>query len=232
MANAFKRPPKPFGDSTPVETPYQRAQQAWDDRIGGARVQARNWRIAAFGSMAIAAMALGGYIAERGETHVATYVIPVDRYGHPGRIELAGRAYQPTTAEVGYFLADWISWVRGRSPVDPIVNRANLLRAYSFVTGAAEGDLDTMAKASADQAIADKSQTAITAEVQSVLQRSPTSYQLSWTERSESAGQTPVLRRWTGLFTTRISPPKDEAALRRNPLGLFITNFQISQELG
>ena len=30
----------------------------------------------------------------------------------------------------------------------------------------------------------------------------------------------------------QIQPPRDEAQLRANPLGLFITDFHISQELG
>ena len=35
--------------STPVpQTPYQAAANAWDERIGSARVQAKNWRLMAF----------------------------------------------------------------------------------------------------------------------------------------------------------------------------------------
>ena len=36
------------------ETPYLRAAQQWDHRIGDARAQARNWRLMAFSSIAIA----------------------------------------------------------------------------------------------------------------------------------------------------------------------------------
>ena len=40
----FKRPIQRYGRTPQPETPYQRAGQMWDDRIGSARVQARNWR--------------------------------------------------------------------------------------------------------------------------------------------------------------------------------------------
>ena len=40
-----------YGRTPEPETPYQRAAQAWDERIGSARVQARNWRLMAFGSL-------------------------------------------------------------------------------------------------------------------------------------------------------------------------------------
>ena len=51
----FKRPAAHYGESPEPETPYQRAAQVWDDRIGSARVQARNWRIMAFGSLFLSA---------------------------------------------------------------------------------------------------------------------------------------------------------------------------------
>jgi type IV secretion system protein VirB5 len=230
MPSAFKRPPRPYGKSAPVESPYMRAQQVWDDRIGSARSQAANWRLAAFASMAITAVTLCAYIAERSNTHVATYVVPVDQTGRPGRVELAGRVYQPTKAETAYFLADWVSWIRSRSPTDAVVNAANALRAYNFVDGAGRGQLDEIEKASSAALQATPNQ-AVTVQVQAVIQRSPTSYQVNWTETVYREGDATRLTHWTGLFGTIVKPPRDEAALRRNPLGLFVNSVQISQEL-
>ena len=51
----FKRPATHYGKTAEPETPYQRAGQIWDDRIGSARVQARNWRLMAFGSLFLSA---------------------------------------------------------------------------------------------------------------------------------------------------------------------------------
>ena len=42
----FDDPRSAYGKTPAPETPYQRAAQVWDDRIGSARVQARNWRLA------------------------------------------------------------------------------------------------------------------------------------------------------------------------------------------
>ena len=230
MTSAFKRPPQPFGASAPVETPYMRAQQAWDDRLGSARAQAANWRITAFASLAIAGVTLVGYIAERSNTHVATYIVPIDQAGRPGTIELAGRVYQPTKAETAYFLSDWIGWVRSRSPTDAVVNAANALRAYNFVDGAGRGQLDDMEKAGLAASQTTQGQ-AVTVQVQSVIQRSPTSFQVNWTETAYREGDQVKVTRWTGMFSTIIKPPHDEAALRRNPLGIFVNSVQISQEL-
>ena len=56
MMNAFRRPNDRYGDSAPKASPYQRAGQEWDNRIGSAVAQARNWRLAAFCSMGLAAL--------------------------------------------------------------------------------------------------------------------------------------------------------------------------------
>ena len=52
--NLFRRPSVHYGQTPAPETPYQRATQVWDERIGSARVQARNWRLIAFGNLVLA----------------------------------------------------------------------------------------------------------------------------------------------------------------------------------
>lgn len=230
-ANLFRRPPISFGESYPPETPFQKAGQIWDGRVGAATAQARHWRYAAFASFAITLVTLGAYIYERADTHVATYVVPVDDYGRPGRIELAGRVYKPTAAETGYFLADWVRWVRSRSPVDPVVNTDNLRRAYGFVADSAAGQMGDLGKAAMDT-MKTGAGSAVTVEVKTVIQQSANSYEVHWTETDYRQDAHPVATHWAGLFTTKIQPPKDEAQLRANPLGLYITDFHISQELG
>ena len=64
-----------------------------------------------------------------------------------------------------------------------------------------------------------------------MLPRSPTTYQVQWRETTFNAGAGAATENWTGLFTTKINPPKNEAELRANPLGIYITAFQWSREL-
>jgi type IV secretion system protein TrbF len=49
----FKRPHLHYGQTETPVTPYQKAAQVWDERIGSARVQARNWRLMAFGCLGL-----------------------------------------------------------------------------------------------------------------------------------------------------------------------------------
>ena len=135
---------------------------------------------------------------------------------------------QPTTAEIGYFLADWVRRTRSKS-IDPIVIRDNWTGAYHFVAGPAIGQLNSYAKA--NDPFANVGTQAINVEIVSVLARSPSTYQEQWRETQFNAGTSGVTENWTGLFTAKINPPKNEAELRANPLGIFITAFQWSREL-
>jgi type IV secretory pathway TrbF-like protein len=228
MSSVFKRATERYGDSAPPGSPYLRAAQAWDDRIGSARVQARNWRLMAFACAGLAAIALGGFIYAEQDTHIATYVVPIDRYGRPGRIELADRGYVPSQAETGYFVADWVRLVRSKS-TDAMVLRENWTRAYRFIAGDAQVELSQYAR---DHDPFERvGQLAVNVEVVSVLPRSPTSYQVQWRETTYDQGAAAPTINWTGLFTIGHHDPRTEADLRANPLGIYITGFQWSREL-
>jgi type IV secretory pathway TrbF-like protein len=53
-----------FKPTVPPDNAFARAKEEWNDRIGGTVKAARNWRLAAFGSMAVTAVAVAGLIYE------------------------------------------------------------------------------------------------------------------------------------------------------------------------
>src|SRR6266403_164518 len=60
----FKRASVRYSTTPEPATPYQAAQQLWDERIGSARVQARNWRLMAFGCLSLAVVIAAGFIRD------------------------------------------------------------------------------------------------------------------------------------------------------------------------
>ncbi len=228
MSPTFKRAQERYGDAAPAETPYHRAAQVWDDRIGGARVQARNWRLMAFACAGLAALSLGGYIYERQSSRVRTYIVPVDRYGQVGRVELADADYTPDQADKAAFVKDYVEKVRGKS-TDGVVLRQNWERAKRASGKAAQATLMQYAR---DHNPAERlGQEAVTVEIVSVLPRSDATFQVQWRETTYDQGVVAPPQRWTGLFTVGGRPPKTEAQLLENPKGLEITSFQWSRDL-
>src|SRR5271156_7225877 len=122
------------GGSSAGHNPYARAAAAWDERIGSARVQAHNWRVIAFAAIALALISTTGAVVLGVKKQVATYVVEVDKAGMPGRITLASAPYQPSMAQVGYFVGEVVHLVRER-PLDPVVMRQQWTKAYQFLAG-------------------------------------------------------------------------------------------------
>src|SRR3984893_9900919 len=118
----WRRAATHYGQTPAPATPYQRAEQLWDERIGSARVQAANWRLMAFGALALAAVAMGDDIRARSRSIVTPYVVEVDRTGAANAIAQALTEYQPSDAQIGYFLARFVQNTRALS-VDPILVR-------------------------------------------------------------------------------------------------------------
>lgn len=77
----FRRPHVHYGRMPQPVTPYQKAAQVWDDRIGSARVQARNWRLMAFGCLTLAAGLAFGLVWQSTQGTITPWVVEVDRLG-------------------------------------------------------------------------------------------------------------------------------------------------------
>ena len=78
---SFRRTIQRYGQTPEPVTPYQKAAQLWDERIGSARVQARNWRLMAFGSLVVSAGLGAGVIWQSAQSRVTPYVVEVDKFG-------------------------------------------------------------------------------------------------------------------------------------------------------
>src|SRR6266536_722138 len=79
--NLFRRPSVRYGQTPAPVTPYQRAAQVWDDRIGSARVQARNWRLMAFGCLLLSGGFAAGLSWQSTQGTIVPWVVEVDHLG-------------------------------------------------------------------------------------------------------------------------------------------------------
>jgi type IV secretory pathway TrbF-like protein len=225
----FRRPSIHYGKSPEPATPYQRAAQIWDDRIGSARVQAKNWRLMAFGSLALSAALSAGLFWQSMNGSIVPWVVQVDRLGQAQAIAPATADYQPNDAQIAFYLARFIEQVRG-IPADAIIVRQNWLRAYDFTTQAGAQALNDYARSNDPFAKVGRSQVAV--EVSSVIRASPSSFRVAWIERRYQDGSLASTERWSAILTVAVQPPRDADTLRKNPLGIYINAINWSKELG
>jgi len=227
--NFFKRPSTHYGKAPQPETPYQRAAQVWDDRIGSARVQARNWRYMAFGCLALSAGLSGGLVWQSASGTIVPWVVQVDKLGQAQAVAPAVADYRPSDPQIAFHLARFIEQVRS-IPADAIIVRQNWLRAYEFTTQAGALALNEYARANDPFAKVGKQQVAV--EVSSVIRASPDSFRVAWTERRYQDGSLASTERWSAILTIVVQTPRDAEKLRANPLGIYVNAINWSKELG
>ena len=223
----FRRTLQRYGRTPEPATPYQRAGQLWDERIGSARLQAKNWRLMAFGCLTLSVGLATGLIWQSMQSRVTPYVVEVDKLGEVQAVAPAIQSYQPTDAQIAWYLAHFITDVRSL-PMDPVLVRNDWLEAYAFVTGHAAVFLNGYAQANDPfKAIGDRS---VSVDVTSVVRASDTSFQVKWTEQTYQEGSLASTENWTAILTTTVEPPETAEILRKNPLGLYITGIAWSQD--
>ncbi len=224
----FKRPQVRYSDTPAPVTPYQAAAQVWDERIGSARVQAKNWRLMAFGSLTLALLMAGGLVWRSAQSIVTPYVIEVDQAGQVRTVGEAATPYRPGDAQIAHHLARFITDVRSLS-IDPIVVRRNWLEAYDYATDRGAATLNDYART--NDPFSRIGQNSVAVEVSSVVRASDSSFQVRWIERAYINGSPSTIERWTAVLSIVLQPPRTEERLRKNPLGIYVNGLSWSREL-
>ncbi|MEO0498148.1 MAG: VirB8/TrbF family protein, partial [Pseudomonadota bacterium] len=128
-------------------TPYQKAADAWDERIGSARVQAKNWRLAALLALGAVVLLVGALVYQAGQAKVTPFMVQVD---NRGAVVGAGPVQtQPLAVNdrmVRYFMTQVVTDMR-TLPLDPVIARENWLKVYQFLGPASVQKMNAIAHA-------------------------------------------------------------------------------------
>jgi type IV secretion system protein VirB5 len=190
-------------------------------------VQAKNWRLAFFGALALSGGLSAGLVWQSARGHIVPWVVQVDRLGEAQAVAPAETGYRPTDPQIAFHLARFIEQVRA-IPADPVIVRQNWLRAYDFTTD--KGALALNDYARANDPIAQVGKVQVAVDVSSVIRASATA---SASPGSSGAIRTAVSPRRTlvGDPHRRCPDPAHPDALRKNPLGVFVNALNWSKEL-
>jgi type IV secretory pathway TrbF-like protein len=216
------------------ETPFLRARQEWDDRIGSVVARSKNWRLAFIISSLIALILSVALLQQSSQPRAVPVIVGIDRdRGEPvvfGRV--SDVQYQPNLIEIKYFLTHVISLVRN-VPSDPVLIRRNWLKAYLFFKREAANQLNDITNKDEESPLKRIGLQTVTVKPVSIVQvDKSSSYQARWIETIYDDRGTQVdTYVMNGVFTIELQPPTEEKILNENPLGLYIRNFQWNKEL-
>ena len=233
-ANEFLSAPLNMKPTEHPVTPFMRAQQEWDDRIGATVIQSKNWRLAFFFSAIACLLLASGIIYQSQQQKVIPVIVGIDsERGEPkvlGRVSEAG--YEPKLQEIKYFISQFINFIRS-VPADPVLIKQNWFKAYAFLRHDAANLLNEITNRDADSPLKKIGQQTVIIKLVSVIQvAGANSYQARWEETIYDNNGLPTAKYiMNGIFTIEINPPQTEEVLTQNPLGIYITNFQWNREL-
>lgn len=211
-----------------VGTPYRRAREVIDSRVGSARKQAYNWRLFALGMVGVVILAVGGLIWQSMKSRVEPYVVEV---GKEGEVRLVGKpqekAYRPKEAVRESVAQEWMLDIR-RRPADKGVLKDQLMDGYERVTGEAKGHLDSVLDEESPFEFIQDKRRAVT--VTSVNKVGNGSYRLEWVEKVRNEnGYLMGEREYVGIVDLEFRRAETEQQLKKNPLGLYVTHFSINR---
>jgi type IV secretion system protein TrbF len=192
-------------------------------------VQAKNWRLAFFGALALSGGLAGSLVWQSARGTVTPWVVEVDKLGEAQAVAPAVAGYRPTDPQIAWHLARFIEEVRG-IPADPVVLRQNWLDAYNYVTDKGALALNDYARTSDPLSKISKAQVSV--EVASVIRASDASFRVEWVERRYVDDALASTERWSAILTIVVQTPTDADRLKKNPLGVYVHAVNWSKELG
>jgi type IV secretion system protein VirB5 len=208
----------------PLDTPYLRARQEWDSRMGSAVVQAKNWRLATFASLAAVLLSTGGMIYLGSLPKAVPHIIEVDRLGAATYHGPVGQSdYVPTEAVITYHLRRFIEDTREISS-DLAVLKKNWLDAYLLLTPRGGNMLSAFVQKPENDPFRRAQDERVTIEILSVVRAAGDTWQIDWRESSWDKGGSPLGEAviWRAMLRTVVATPKTAEAMQKNPIGLYI----------
>jgi type IV secretion system protein TrbF len=224
MTNPFKRETDSYKSGMPV-TPYQHAKQEWDLRIGSSREQARNWRMFAIFSLIVSTF-LAVIIIIILATHKNNiYIAEVTKEGKVVNVAPLLVQYHPTEAQKEYFIVHFIDLIRS-IPLDPVMAKKNWLTAYNFLNSRGSERLSYYFKQNNPLELIGKK--TVTVQILDINPISTATMNVNWTETTVNTnGQEEAKKYYSGIFTIAIKQPTKNEEILRNPLGIYIIDFNI-----
>ncbi len=209
--------------------PYLSARREWNERYGDYIARAKNWRLAAFGSILVSAILALGVIWLASQSKLVPFVVEVDKLGQAVAVRRADRAASPDRRIVQAQIAAWIVDVRSVSS-DPVAQKEILSRAYSLVDSSGAGFLNEYYKENSP--FDEGQQQTVSCSIDAVLPISDNTYQVQWTEDARDLqGRVFKTTHWQASLDVAFNPPTDEAGMLENPMGIYIHGISWTQQL-
>jgi len=212
----------------PVSNPFQEGQdRAYADILLDKMKEANLWRKTVYvnaGFFVIALILFFYSVNQQKTVPVLVNVMPSGESQFLGEVRQSG-AVQVPEAAIHYDIRKFVSNLRAVSTDYQIVYN-NIDECLLMSTAGYLPILRRMLIADSPFDLVGKLRRTI--EIESVLNITGRSYQINWTETVIESSSNPKSSRMRAVVTVRLVTPTD-ATIKRNPLGIYIENFEMTE---
>ena len=208
---------------------YQKAYDEWEARIGSAKAQLRNWRLACLLSIAIVLLLIVCILMQMSMQERYVYVAEIEPQESIINVIPVTKAYDPTVAQKEAFISDFIRNIMN-VPLDPVVLNHQWSIAQQSVQGQAQLQLKSFAMAERpNEKIGQVTQSI---KIININELGNNSFDITWQQTTiNMEGKTQSVLLYGGIFTlSKNIPPKTFQQMLINPLGLRIGYFSFNQK--
>jgi type IV secretion system protein VirB5 len=218
-------------ERTPPENPYLAGRREWLERYGDYISRERTWMMVAFGSLAIAMVAVAGVVWEGAQNKVVPYVVQVDHLGSAVAVGPAEQASQVDPRIISAELARWVFDMRTVS-ADAQAERHYAQDGYALIANGSAAFQEMNAHFTQNDPFQEAQTQTVQVHVHSVLPVAGDTWRVEWDEQTIGRdGTMEEPEEWQCDVTIAIHPPSDVATILVNPAGIYVTDFSWSKRL-
>jgi type IV secretion system protein VirB5 len=209
-----------------AENPFRSdSDRAFSDLLLDKMKEASRWRLVGIGSLVLFAASLVlfyGAVSQQKTVPVLINVMPTGEAQYLGEVR-QGQVQVPEAAVV-FQIRSFLSKLRSVS-TDYQVVYANIDDCYAMITSSYAPLLTNALRAASPFDLVGRIRRTI--EIESIIRITPETYQADWIETSADSSSRRNAR-MRALISIKLLPTTD-STVRRNPLGIYIDNFEMAE---
>ncbi|MFT6834241.1 MAG: type IV secretory pathway TrbF-like protein [Francisellaceae bacterium] len=212
-----------------VNQKYQDAYDEWESRIGSAKTQVRNWRLACLLSIIVVLLLIICILMQMSMKERYVYVAEIKPQNSIINVRPVTESYVPTVAQKEAFVAEFIKNIM-EIPLDPVVLNRQWTIAQQSVQGQSQLQLKQFARSS--QPNSQVGQVTQSIKIVNMSNLGSNSFEVTWQQTTVNMeGKTQSILLFGGVFTlTQSIPPNTFQQMLINPLGLRLGYFSFNQK--
>ena len=208
---------------------YLAAKEEWNERYGSFISQANFWKIIALISMLTAMIAVGGFIYSVSQNKFIPYIVQLDKLGAPISTHRATASAIKDPKIIKYALSEFVSNYRTIYN-DKDVQVKMIKKAYNYVASNSPA-YNMLSEHYVANPPFNRNER-VQVKIISVLPLSEYTWQLDWEEKMFGKdGSIIETDYYKGVAKIVIVPPTKEEDILKNPIGLFITEFNFNRQI-